>query len=61
MPEVKVRKLLEMKPSEPCLVLYRKTWSQEVVATSSTLIFPGSRYRLGGRFKPPSDAHRVTA
>lgn len=61
LPEVKVRKLLEMKPSEPCLVLYRKTWSQDVVATSSTLIFPGSRYRLGSRFKPPSDTHRVTA
>lgn len=61
LPDVKVRKLLEMKPSEPGLVLYRKTWSQEVVATSSTLIFPGSRYRLGGRFKPPSDTHRVTA
>ncbi len=61
MPEVQVRKSLEMKSSEPCLVLYRKTWSRDNVATSSTLIFPGSRYRLGGQFKPPSDTHRVTA
>jgi len=60
-PKPKVRKKLAMQPSEPCLVLYRKTWSRDVVATSSTLIFPGSRYRLGGRFSPPSATHRVTA
>lgn len=60
-PAPKVRKKLAMQPSEPCLVLYRKTWSQNVVATSSTLIFPGSRYRLGGRFTPPTATHRVTA
>jgi GntR family histidine utilization transcriptional repressor len=61
LPEAKVKKLLEMKSSEPGLVLYRKTWSEAAVATSSTFIFPGSRYRLGGRFKPPFDTHRVTA
>jgi len=60
-PAPKVRKKLAMQPSEPCLVLYRKTWSQDMVATSSTLTFPGSRYRLGGYFTPPSATHRVTA
>jgi GntR family histidine utilization transcriptional repressor len=61
MPVANVRRLLEMQNSEPCLILYRKTWSRDTVATSSTLIYPGSRYRIGGRFKPPSGAHRVTA
>jgi len=61
MPAENVRVLLEMKRSEPCLILYRKTWSRDIVATSNTLIYPGSRYRIGGRFKPPSGAHRVTA
>ncbi len=60
-PPEKVRLLLEMEPSEPCLILSRKTWSRDIVATSNTLIYPGSRYRIGGRFKPPSDAYPVTA
>ena len=61
MPAENVRRLLEIQDSEPCLVLYRKTWSGDIVATSNTLIYPGSRHRIGGRFKPPSGAYRVTA
>lgn len=61
LPAEDVRVLLEMEASEPCLILSRKTWSRDIVATSSTLIYPGSRYRIGGRFKPLSDAHPVTA
>ncbi|RTZ99133.1 MAG: histidine utilization repressor [Deltaproteobacteria bacterium] len=46
---------LEMDTGEPCLVLHRQTWNGSRVATHSKFSYPGSRYRLGGRFKPLSD------
>ena len=61
MPDLHIRSLLEIDASEPCLILYRKTWTHNIVATYNRLIYPGSRYRLGGRFKPPSSFHRLTA
>ncbi len=45
-----IRELLDINAAEPCLVLYRKTWSFQQVATKSTLYYPGSRYRLEGTF-----------
>ncbi len=45
-----VRQLLELKASEPCLVLMRRTWVKDVPATRSTFTFPGSRYTLGSRY-----------
>jgi GntR family histidine utilization transcriptional repressor len=42
---------LEIKPSHPCLVLTRRTWQGQVVVTFVRCIHPGSRYRLGSRFK----------
>jgi GntR family histidine utilization transcriptional repressor len=48
----KTQTLLKLKKSTPCLVLHRTTWSGAVVATHSRFIYPGTRYRLGGRFKP---------
>jgi len=54
MPSRKTRSLLEMESGEPCLVLHRKTWSNETVATESRFIYPGSRHRIGGRFKSSS-------
>jgi GntR family histidine utilization transcriptional repressor len=50
------RRLLGMRAHAPCLVLHRTTWSHKVVATRSRFIYPGSRYRLGGRFKPDGDS-----
>lgn len=47
-----VRDLLGMRAHAPCLVLHRTTWSHELVATRSRFVYPGSRYRLGGRFIP---------
>ena len=49
-PDAWVRELLDISESEPCLALSRKTWVKGDVATVSTLIYPGSRYSLGGRF-----------
>lgn len=50
MPDVAVRKLLQMEAGEPCLLLSRRTWVDDVIATSVTLWHPGSRYRFTGGF-----------
>lgn len=50
MPSAEERKLLAMKPGEPCLLLRRQTWSAGVPVTWARLLHPGERYRLGGRF-----------
>lgn len=49
-PDAWVRELIDISESEPCLALTRKTWVKGEVATISKLIYPGSRYSLGGRF-----------
>jgi GntR family histidine utilization transcriptional repressor len=52
LPDPWVSELLEITGSEPCLALHRKTWVGRVIATKSTLYYPGSRHTLGGRFTP---------
>lgn len=54
-PEPWIRELLQITEGEPCLALQRKTWVGERVVTFSTFYFPGSRYKLVGRFMPPQD------
>jgi GntR family histidine utilization transcriptional repressor len=51
-PEPWVREHLGINEVEPCLVLHRRTWVGEVIATKSTFYYPGSRHSIGGRFKP---------
>ncbi|UQZ90257.1 histidine utilization repressor [Deltaproteobacteria bacterium Smac51] len=41
---------LEVGRGEPCLQMRRRTWSHDLVVTSARLVYPGSRYRLEGRF-----------
>ncbi len=43
---------LGIHPGDPCLVLTRRTWRGAEVVTSVRCTHPGSRYRLGTRFKP---------
>jgi GntR family histidine utilization transcriptional repressor len=50
MPEAAMRKLLQMEAGEPCLLLSRRTWVHDTVATSVTLWHPGSRYQFTGGF-----------
>lgn len=38
---------------DPCLLLYRRTWSGASVATVNRLIYAGSRYSLGSRYSTP--------
>jgi GntR family histidine utilization transcriptional repressor len=52
MPDERTRKLLLMKKDEPCLVVIRRTWTAEQIASVARLYHPGSRYELSGRFRP---------
>lgn len=49
-PEPDTRIPLHMDDTEPCLVLHRRTWSREQVASVVDLWHPGSRYRFTGHF-----------
>ncbi|TXI06872.1 MAG: histidine utilization repressor [Rhizobium sp.] len=56
-PDAAIRKLLGVKADQPCLRVFRRTWSGELVGTCALLTYPGNKYRLeaGSRKK------RVTA
>ena len=43
-------KLLQIEPTEPCLLIRRRTWSGRQPVTAARLIHPGSRHSLEGRF-----------
>jgi GntR family histidine utilization transcriptional repressor len=47
------RQLLQLAEHEPCLQIYRRTWSGKQVVTSARLLYPGNRYQLFGRFHRP--------
>jgi GntR family histidine utilization transcriptional repressor len=46
MPDATVAGLLEMKQTEPCLLLQRRTWSKQHLISFAQLTHPGSRYKL---------------
>lgn len=50
MPGRRLRRLLKIGPREPCLLLHRRTWSRDIVASRVWLTHPGSRYRMHARF-----------
>ena len=39
---------LNIDMKQPCLQLLRRTWSNQGVVSFARLIYPGSRYKLGG-------------
>lgn len=45
-----IAELLQMRASDPCLVLHRQTRSQGVVASAASMWHPASRYRFTGSF-----------
>ena len=47
-PPEEVRQALQMAKGEPCLLLVRRTWSRNVVASCAKLYYPGSRYEFAG-------------
>lgn len=48
---------LQMDPSQPCLVLTRRTWTRGVPVTLVRCLHPATRYRLGSRYR--SDGNPV--
>jgi GntR family transcriptional regulator, histidine utilization repressor len=52
LPDIMAQELLHISPREPSLVLHRQTWNNQRVVTHSRMTYPGSAYRIGGRFKP---------
>jgi GntR family histidine utilization transcriptional repressor len=49
-PDAAVRRHLLMDIGDPCLLLWRRTWVGDDVATSVTLWHPASRFQFHGRF-----------
>jgi GntR family histidine utilization transcriptional repressor len=49
-PNLRIRRLLRMLENEPSLVLHRRTWVENRVATDVLLWHPGQRYQLSGEF-----------
>ncbi|MBL4767429.1 MAG: histidine utilization repressor [Rhodobacteraceae bacterium] len=49
-PRGSVREALHLKENEPCLLLERRTWVKDQVATYVQLYHPGSRYSLKDQF-----------
>lgn len=48
LPNAEVAEMLAIEPSEPALVLRRRTFSRDAVASVVVLWHPGVRYRFGG-------------
>lgn len=42
-------RLLDMTPNEPCLLLHRRTWSEDRLISSALLYHPGNRYQLSSK------------
>lgn len=42
--------LLKIEPGEPCLLIRRRTWSGRFLVSNTRLLYPGTRYRLEGKF-----------
>lgn len=57
MPSAYVARLLNLQPSEPSLVVTRRTWAKGMVASGARLYHPGSTYRVGGRFNPAAQSN----
>jgi GntR family histidine utilization transcriptional repressor len=52
LPDEATQRLLRIAAGEPCLRLYRRTWSQGRIVTAAWLTHPGSLYRMVARFSP---------
>jgi len=52
LPDAPTQRLLEVSASEPCLRLYRSTWSLGRKVTCVWLTHPGKTYRMVARFAP---------
>jgi GntR family histidine utilization transcriptional repressor len=46
LPNSRDRRMLEMGPSDACLLIYRRTWVRRTVASYVQLLHPGNRFQL---------------
>ena len=51
-PRAREARLLQVAPTDPCLIIVRRTVNREQPITFARLVHPGSRYRIEGQFKP---------
>lgn len=51
LPDARQCQHLAIDAHEPCLLIRRQTWSDGNVVTYARLLYPGTRYKLLGRFK----------
>ena len=51
LPTAEQAERLAMVPTQPCLLLTRRTWTRGVPVTVVRCLHPASRYRLGSRFR----------
>jgi len=56
MPDDEQSTLLRMPPTQPCLLLTRRTWYHGVAITLVRCLHPASRFRLGSRFSTSGNA-----
>jgi GntR family histidine utilization transcriptional repressor len=48
--EGRIGRLLQLGPHDPCLLIQRRTWSHDRIASAADLYHPGTRYELTGQF-----------
>ncbi len=58
LPTAEQAELLQMPATQPCLMLTRRTWAAGTPVTLVRCLHPGTRYRLGSRFRPDGTAPR---
>jgi len=51
-PTAQEARLLAISPSDPCLIVVRRTFTRTAPITIARLVHPGSRYQLEGQFAP---------
>lgn len=51
LPTPEQARVLQMLTSQPCLMLTRRTWASGTPVTLVHFLHPGTRYRLGSRFR----------
>jgi GntR family histidine utilization transcriptional repressor len=51
LPTPEQAELLQMPATQPCLMLTRRTWAGGTPVTLVRCLHPGTRYRLGSRFR----------
>lgn len=50
LPDGRIRRMLRLEDGDACLLIRRRTWSDERIVTVADLYHPGSRYELAGTF-----------